>query len=260
MADRQFCDLNQPKSFTEREGDHFLVRWNRKVHFHPDDAWQTITGIDRYGRTYREDWGWIGSESDPRRRYVRRIHLQRPGKQEDVIILTDLLDPEVYAADDLLEVYLHRWGIERMFQQVTEVFHLQKLIGTTPQATVFQASFCFLLYNMIQVMRAYIAEDQEELGPQDISSENLFYDVHQELISWNKVLKPAQTVSLLATTWTAAQVTRRLRQLLAGHWSECWRKAPSNTHKTPPPTGKDYLEGGHTSVYRLLQKANRPPD
>jgi hypothetical protein len=260
VGDRQFCDLNQPQLFTAREGDRFVVRWNRKVHFHRDDSWQTLTGTDRYGRTYREDWGWIGSETDKRRRYVRRIWLERPGKEEDVVLLTDLLEPGEYPADDVLEVYLQRWGIERMFQQVTEVFHLGRLIGSTPQATVFQASFCLLLYNMIQVMRAYIAEGHsEELEPQEISSENLFYDVHQELISWNKVLQLSQTVELLATTWTAAQVARRLRELLVGRWSECWRKSPSNTHKTPPRTGKDYLKGGHTSVFRLLKQAQEPP-
>jgi hypothetical protein len=44
-----------------------------------------------------------------------------------------------------------------MFQQVTEVFRLQRLIGGTPQATVFQCAFCLLLYNVIQVMRAQVA-------------------------------------------------------------------------------------------------------
>lgn len=257
VGDRAFCDLNQPGLFTQDEGDHFLVRWNRKVKFHRDDQWETVTGTDRYGRTYREDWGWIGSEGDPRRRYVRRIWLERPGKEEDVILLTDLVDPDEYPADDLLEVYLQRWGIERMFQQVTQVFHLHTLIGSTPRATVFQASFCFLLYNMIQVIRAYIAEGQE-IEPKAISGDNLFYDVHRQLIAWNEVLTTQATVNLLLTTWTPSQVANRLRQLLHGQWSECWRKAPSNTHRTPPKS-KDYLKGGHTSVYRLMQKARDRP-
>jgi hypothetical protein len=257
MGDRAFCDLNQPALFTQDEGDHFLVRWNRKVKFHRDPEWETLTGTDRHGRTYREDWGWIGNENDPRRRRVRRIWLERPGKEEDVILLTDLDDPEAFPADDLLEVYLRRWGIERMFQQVTEVFHLATLIGSTPEATVFQASFCFLLYNMVQVMRAYIAEGQQ-MRAQEISTENLFYDVHRQLIAWNEVLTPRTTVHLLSTTWTAAQVAKRLRELLHGEWMELWRKSPSNTHRTPPKS-KDYLKGGHTSVYRLMQKARARP-
>jgi hypothetical protein len=253
VGDRAFCDLKQACLFTKEEGDHFLVRWNRKVKFHRDDRWETVTGTDCRGLTYREDWGWIGNEGDPRRRYVRRIHLERPGKEEDLILLTNLVDPDEYPADDLLQVYLQRWGIEQMFQKVTEVFHLQTLIGSTPQATVFQASFCLLLYNMIQVIRAYIAEGQE-IEVKEISTENLFYDVHRQLTAWNEVLSVEATVGLLSTTWTAAQVANRLRQLLHGQWSECWRKAASNTHRAPPKN-TDYLKGGHTSVYRLIQQA-----
>lgn len=253
VADRQYCDLVQAERFTA-DGDHFLVRWNRKVKFHRDPDWKSLTGKDRYGRSYTEDWGWIGGPSDRRRRRVRRIHLHRPGKEEDVILLTDLDDPGTYPADDLLEVYLHRWGIERMFQQVTEVFHLQTLIGSTPRATVFQASFCFLLYNIIQVVRAYVAEP-EQRAVNSISSEQLFYDVRRQLVAWNEVLKTSQTVKLLSTTWTAAQVSQRLGQLLHGQWSDRWLKTPSNTHKTVPPQRDEYSDGGHDSVYRIIQKA-----
>lgn len=253
IGDRAFCDLTQTGLFADEEDDHFLIRWNRKVKFHPDDCWEPNTGTDRRGLTFQEDWGWIGREHDPRRRHVRRIHLKRPGKEDDVILLTDLTEPDEYPADDLLQVYLLRWGIEQMFQKVTEVFSLQTLIGSTPQATVFQASFCLLLYNMIQVIRAYIAEGQE-MEVKSISIENLFYDVQRQLIAWNEVLPVEATVNLLSTTWTTAQVAKRLRQLLHNQWSECWRKAPSNTHRAPPKN-TDYLKGGHNSVYRLVQQA-----
>jgi len=253
VGDRAFCDLKQMDLFTQREGDHFLVRWNRKVHFHRDESRPSVTGTDRRGLRYTEDWGWVGQEGDPRRRYVRRIHLQRPGDAEDVIVLTDLLDSQAYPADDLLEVYLQRWGIERMFQKVTEVFALKTLIGSSPRATVFQASFCFVIYNMIQVLRAYIAEGQQ-MQPREISLENLFYDVKRQLIAWTEVLPTETTVAMLREKWTAPQFAAYLRKLLGGQWSESWRKAPSNTHRTPP-ANTDYLKGGHNSVYRLVQLA-----
>lgn len=63
-------------------------------------------------------------------------------------------DAAQYPANALFDLYLARWGIERVFQQITEVFHLQTLIGTTPQGTVFQCAFCLLLYNLGQVVRA----------------------------------------------------------------------------------------------------------
>ncbi len=50
-------------------------------------------------------------------------------------------------------MYLARWGSERVFQQITAVFHLNRLIATTPQGTLFQLAFCLLLYHLIQVVR-----------------------------------------------------------------------------------------------------------
>jgi hypothetical protein len=252
VGDRGFCDLKQAALFAEGD-DHFLLRWNQKLHFHRDMSQPIVTGFDHACRMYKEDWGWIGQPGDPRRRYVRRIRLKRGAGEEEIILLTDLLDAETYPAGDLLQVYLERWGIERMFQQVTEVFHLKSLIGSSPRATVFQASFCFLLYNVIQVMRGYIAEGQQ-LAPKEISSEMLFEDVHRQLTAWTEMLSDEATVTLLSTTWTASQLVRRLQSLLHGRWSELWRKARNN--KPPPPhPKKKYPKGGHTSVFRVLRDA-----
>src|SRR5438128_1747793 len=68
LADRQFCDLIQTAAFTAQEGDHFLVRYHSKVHFHPDPARPAQRGQDGQGRAYEQQWGWLGGERDPRRR------------------------------------------------------------------------------------------------------------------------------------------------------------------------------------------------
>ena len=74
MADRQFADLVQTAHFTQ-EGDHFLVRYNKKLHFHADASRKPREGCDALGRKFVEDWGWIGGPKDKRRREVRRITL-----------------------------------------------------------------------------------------------------------------------------------------------------------------------------------------
>jgi IS4 transposase len=252
VGDRGFCDLKQAALFAEGD-DHFLLRWNQKLHFHRDASRPIVTGFDASGRMYKEDWGWIGQVDDPRRRSVRRIRLKRDAGEEEIMLLTDLPDSEAYPARDLLQVYLERWGIERMFQQVTEVFHLKSLIGSSPRATVFQASFCFLLYNVIQVMKAYIAEGQE-MSPKEISSEMLFEDVHRQLTAWTEMLDDKATVALLSTTWTVPHVVRRLQALLRGQWSDLWRKT-KNKKPPPPHPKKTYPKGGHTSVYRVVRDA-----
>ena len=68
MADRPFCDLIQTAAFTAADGDHFLVRYHKKVHFHPDPARPAQRGQDGQGRAYEQEWGWLGREGDKRRR------------------------------------------------------------------------------------------------------------------------------------------------------------------------------------------------
>jgi DDE family transposase len=253
VSDRQFCDLNQP-ALQGQNGDHWLIRYNAKVRFEADPGRPARAGTDARGRAYREEWGWLGGARNRRRQYARRITLARPG-DEAVILVTSLLDADTFPAADLLAVYLQRWGIERMFQRVTEVFNLRSLIGGTPQATVFQAAFSFLLYNVIMVLRAYLSVERT-LPAEAISAENLFEDVKRQVIAWQEVIGPAQTQAVLGSRLTAAQLRRRLTSLLRPVWSERWRKAPAKATAVKHPD-KEYLEGGHTSVFRLLQEARK---
>lgn len=260
VEDRQFCDLNQP-ALVRASGDHYLIRYNAKVGFHADASRPGRAGVDERGRAYHQEWGWLGAAGNPRRQYVRRITLRRPG-EEDVILVTDLLDADRYLAADLLLAYLHRWGIERVFQRITEVFHLRSLIGSTPSAGVFQASFCLLLYNVVVVLRSYLAEAQRREA-ETISTENVFYDVRRQVVALHEVLSAEEILGVLAACRPGEDLRAYLRALLAGQWSATWVKAPSGRQRPTPP--KEYLQGGHTSVFRLQQEARasrreeRPP-
>jgi Transposase DDE domain len=248
LADRQFCDLTQTEAFTADPEDRFLVRYHPKVQFCPDPARPVQHGQDSQGRAYEQAWGWLGRAGNKKRRYVRRITLHRVG-EEDVILVTDLLDAVTYPAEDLLALYLARWGIERVFQQITEVFHLNRLIATTPQGTLFQLSFCLLLYNLIQVVRAYVAVGQQR-AVETISTELLFVDVTKQLVALNALVAAERVVELLPGAASAAALRKQLSRLLGAVWSECWVKATPKKRKPPPPKkGKR----DHTSVFRLLQ-------
>ncbi len=151
VGDRLFCDLRQIRTL-QAEGDHFLLRYQAKVGFHADPARPAQTGTDAHGVPYTQDWGWLGAAGNRQRVYGRRLRLHRPNAPA-LVVVTDLLDAQAYPAADLLATYRRRWGIEQLFQRVTEVFDLRHLIGTTPAATVFQAAWCFLLANVIQTVR-----------------------------------------------------------------------------------------------------------
>jgi hypothetical protein len=252
VLDRQFCDLVQPAQLTAG-GDHYLIRYNAKVGFHVDAEIPSRTGRDERGREFVEEWGWLGAVTQKRRRYVRRITLRRPG-EEDVILITDLLDADTYPAVDLLATYLARWGIESVFQKITEVFHLNRLISSTPEGTIFQCSFCLLLYNMIEVLRGHVS-DAASVPVAEVSMENLFDDVQRQMIAWSELVGAEKTASQFEVDPSAEGVRGRLKELLAGQWKARWKKAPAKRVQPPPVRIKS--PGGHTSVHRLRIQARQ---
>jgi hypothetical protein len=150
-------------------------------------------------------------------RYVRRLTLHRPG-EETILLLTDLLDAVLVPATELLDLYLARWSIERVFQQITAVFHLQTLIGTTPQGTVWQFAFCVLLYNMGQGGRAYVATAQARPAP-TISTELLFDDVHRQLVAFTALAPTEPVEAVVPVLSTEAELRAQLTRLLATVWT-----------------------------------------
>jgi hypothetical protein len=259
MADRQFGDPVQINRFLEQDGDHVLVRWDGRTTFHADASRPAETTCDTKGRTVIQEWGWLGAQSNKRRRYLRRITLIRPD-EERVILMTDLLDEVAYPASDLLEVYLMRWQIERVFQQITEVFNLQSLIGSTAEATIFQAAFCIVLYNMIQVVKAYIAAGRDEVVlTEEVSSEQVFYDVQRQLIALSEVVSPAELAAVEASPLSLPELQDWLSARLGCLWFDRWTKAVNKKpRKTKSRQGSCF--GAHTSVHRLRNLARAQPN
>ena len=247
LGDSSFCDLTQPAHFA-KQGDAFLVRYHPKVPFYADPACTARQGHDGRGRRYVEEWGHLGSPRNKKRMYVRRITLYRPG-EKDVILVTNLCDAAAVPAVDLLEVYLNRWGIERMFQQVTEVFGLEHLIGTTPDGVIFQFAMCLLLYNLIQVVRGEVAAGVRR-GREEISGEKLFEDVQLQMIAWSQTVEPEETIAHFEGEWTAPRVKVRLSELLRGLWKDRWLKSPP---KKPRARREVVRKRTHGSVYRILE-------
>jgi len=261
VADRQFCDLTQPRRFADG-GDHFVIRYGHNTGFHPDRDRAAVDGTDADGRAVRQEWGWLGAEDQGERRlYVRRVTLVRPG-DEDVAVMTDLLDEQRYPAADLLAAYLTRWQIENVFQQITEVFHLQRLIGCRPPATVFQASLCLVLFNVLQLVRGHIAAGRPEPAVVEaVSAEQIFADLTKHLVGLHEVLTVDEVLDGVSVPDSDESMRGRLKSLVGGLWSMKWAKV-RNT-KPRPEKPKPRKSGGHTSVHKLLdqakpQRANGP--
>ncbi len=127
VLDSQFCDLTTPKRI-RRQGYHFLVRYHPKVQFHRARSYEIREGTDERGRQYREEIGRLGSpKNKPENRLlVRRITVFRPG-QEDLVLITSLLDMDAFPASDMLEVYATRWTVEVYQPDYGSSAHLYRL-------------------------------------------------------------------------------------------------------------------------------------
>jgi Transposase DDE domain len=248
VEDRGFCDLVQPSLVNEDED--FLIRYRTSVSFYRDLCKEIKPSKDHRGRKILEEWGWLGNPDDPRAVYVRMITVYEDG-EEKLSVVTSLLSSMKFPAADLLEVYANRWDIEELFQRVTEVYCLTKWISSTPQATIFQAAYCFFISNTIVAMRAFLANAQETEAAA-VSEYQIQYDVRAELTAWSKMMNVEQSLELLGDVMTPKRLVQCLRRLASQAWSDRYIKAPSTKHT--PIKNKRYIEGGHTSMQRLIDK------
>jgi hypothetical protein len=253
ISDRQMGDYRTPRLMLGRAGDHFLLRIRAGLAFTPDPAEVTRLSSDEHGRVVVDEVGTFGTGKNAMR--VRRVTLRRQdasGKDDDVVLITDLLDRKAFCALDLLKLYRRRWGIEQMFQEVTQTFSLEHLIGCEPRGALFQFSLCLLMYNLVRVVKAYVAADGQ-VNVERVSTANLFYDVKRELQAAS-YLAPGALAALAGQPPQDPHLMRqRLAELLEGTWDPiAYTKAADKKTRPPKPEPKR-IPGGHTSVLRLLE-------
>jgi hypothetical protein len=255
--DRQFGDTGTLDLLSRRPGDAYLVRLRRGLTFVAESSRETR---DAQGRLIVDEIGLLGTGKKARR--VRRITLLRQNGQhdvkkhdvqeDDVQVVSNLLDQHLYPTSELLELYRRRWHIEQVFQQVTETFSLEHLIGCAPQAILLQFAICLLMYNLMQVIQTYVADDGCVLAS-TVSMFYLFSDTRQELLTWAYHTDGAWP----RAQRDASQMRRRLRELLHGSWNAIAYTKASDKKPRASPKPKRQLSGGHTSVQRLLEAASK---
>jgi hypothetical protein len=252
VGDRAFCDFKLLGDLA-KDADQFVVRFNTSCGFHRDESCPVREGLDDENRPFHEEWGWLGKPNNPHRIRVRRISVTRD-KDDPLIFVTSLQDADVYPAKDLLTLYRSRWGIEVMFQRVVQTFDLRHLIGTTPQATIFQAMLCLLLYNITMMIRDFVAVGAKR-EPKEVSTQLLFDDVVRDVIGWLQVIGIDATFEILRATRKdgAKELRAYLESILEVVWTNRWRKQIPKKKRPPRSTPRAYICGGHTSVDKILR-------
>ena len=261
LCDALYCDLVQMTLY-RAYGDSFVVRQHPKLSFTADPQRPAREFYDAESKRWlKEEWGWAGAANDPRRTYVRRVHWLR-GKtqagQQPLIVVTNLLDGERYPSAAILELYLQRWCIETVFQEITEVFSLRKLVGCTPEAVTFQLSLSIVMYNILQVLRGHLAQvgPAQPLAVNDVSTVMVFRELKKQLTVLAMMGTAEQWTALIEVPLTLAQMTEQLRTLLTGVWRPLWKKARNPKKRSYGPKAKG-KSGSHTSVHRLQEKAKK---
>ena len=93
-------------------------------------------------------------------REIRRMYHRKGFRPIEVTIVTSLLDPELYPADELIELRLTRWMIETNFRHLKitlgmDVLKCKTVAGVRKERMVF-----ILVYNLIRVLMIRAARKQ----------------------------------------------------------------------------------------------------
>jgi Transposase DDE domain len=95
---------------------------------------------------------------------VIRFHICSPGyRPEAVTLVTTLLDPDTYSAQDIAQLYVRRWKIELWFRDIKTSMGMEVLRCKSPQMLHKELEMFFIAYNLIRclMVQAGSANDVE---------------------------------------------------------------------------------------------------
>jgi hypothetical protein len=106
---------------------------------------------------------WMDKEtyrSLPKTLTLREIHIsvrKRGFRTEKVILITTLLDSEVYSAEEIGELYRQRWHVELDIRNIKTQLGMDILLGKTPEMVERELWGHLLVYNLVRRLQAQAA-------------------------------------------------------------------------------------------------------
>ena len=98
----------------------------------------------------KEQW-----EALPEQMQVRIIRTKGPdreGKQRTRYVVTTLLDPVQYPADEVASLYVHRWEIELRFRDIKTTMGMEMLRTKSPQMALKEIMMHMIAYNAVRLL------------------------------------------------------------------------------------------------------------
>ena len=132
---------------------------------------------------------------------VVRFVLEVPGfRTQSVTLVTTLLDPKAYPAEELARLYARRWRIELWFRDIKTSMGMERLRCKSPQMLHKELEMFFIAYNLI---RSLMAEA------------SAIYDVPMERLSFKGTVDSVRQFSVaIAQARSRKKQQQLIRQLL----------------------------------------------
>jgi hypothetical protein len=91
-----------------------------------------------------------------------RFTLEIPGyRTKSVTLITTLLDPKLYPAAELAQLYARRWGIELWFRDIKTSMGMETLRCLSPKMIHKELEMFFIAYNLIRCLMADAAQTHD---------------------------------------------------------------------------------------------------
>ena len=169
LGDKGFCSYFDMAMLHEHAVDSIVTLARRKpvspkhaLKKHSDTdieiSWPRPVWSKKAAYSY-EDWTRLPHQLRLRQIYVT---VAVPGfRTQSFYIVTTLLDPKKYPAQEIADLYLRRWQVELFFRDIKTTMGMDQLRCKTPEAIANEVLMHFIAYNSIRLI---MYEAAEELG------------------------------------------------------------------------------------------------
>jgi IS4 transposase len=249
VADRNFATTRWIFGVVGR-GGHVVVREHASTLHWVAEGPVQAAGRCETGRLSEQEIQIVDSQGEELTLRRITLHLDRPTRDGDrvIVVLTTL--PATVAAAAIAELYRGRWGIEGAFQELTVILQCEPNTLGYPPAALFAFCLAVVAYNVLRLTRAALGTAH---GVEKVEREVSSYYLAHELA---KVFT-GMAIALPAEEWqpyafmTPPELATHLRQ-----WAQqapLWRyqKHPRGPKK-PRPKRSSGAKISHVATARLL--------
>ncbi len=250
IADRNFCTLKFLFGIARQLG-YFLIRQHGTVKGKLVGRRRRI-GRCPTGMVYEQAIelrdGETGETASYRRITVELDQATRDGDQE-IHLLSNVPECDAWT---LAELYRKRWTIETVFQEMTATLQCEIQTLGYPKAALFAFCLALLAYNAVSLLKAALRSVH---GAATVKETVSGYYLNLEIrgtYDGMMIAIPEKHWKIFRTL-NVRELTKVLQDI-AGHLRLSRYQKHSRGPKKPPPKKAAYVNGGHVSTFRLLNR------